>query len=274
MDFSIKLFSALVLSLLLTTHTYATGVPKPILVIGASYAKGQVPFNQGLTSPLFGNAVQDGSYLDLGRQMAAYGSLFFYHIQPIINEAQAGATTFERSGCGPTACDATYWDSYDTQLDRAILRVKNLSDPNKPLNATHVLISMANDCLHPNAFGVPWNSATPCGLAEFNAMADRFIALGQKAIANGLTPIFTKNPAYEDLDLPLFRDKFGFAWVPDEASYYLMRDTLASRITTELPAATYLDVWSSSFNHIGDGIRPDAASVQAAAIAILVSVYF
>ena len=87
-------------------------------------------------------------------------------------------------------------------------------------------------------------------------------------------PIFTKNPAYEDLDLPLFRDKFGFAWVPDEASYYLMRDTLASRITTELPAATYLDVWSSSFNHIGDGIRPDAASVQAAAIAILVSVYF
>ena len=244
----------------MSTMTFAA--QKPILLIGATYANSKVPFNAGLVSPLLGLAVKDGSYVDINTSLKRF-------FQLTINEAQAGASTLQRPSCDASTCYPGYWDSYETQLDRAIQRVKiDRTNPASPLNADYVFISTANDCLHPNAFGIPWNITSPCTLSDFNDLADRYIAIGQKAIDAGLTPIFTKYAAYEDLDFPLFQSNFGFPWVQSEADYNLMRSTLEARITSDLPDAIYLDIWSQ-FTHIGDGIHPDESSVTNAALNLI-----
>src|SRR3990167_7312053 len=81
----------------------------PLLVVGASYAEGKTPFNQGI-APLGGIAVGFGSYLSLGQALTRSAPLPGY----VINEGQAGGTTFARSYCAPGAstCGPATWDSY------------------------------------------------------------------------------------------------------------------------------------------------------------------
>lgn len=232
----------------------------PLLLIGASYAEGKTPFNNGL-APLGGISVGLGSYLSVGQALTRNPLLPGY----VINEGQAGATTFGRSSCAPgaSACGPATWDGYAAQLQKALARVS--VPPNfTSYNARYVVIMPSNDCLHADAFGVPQATTQPCSAAQINQVADRLIAVGNQARAAGLTPIYGALPAYKQLDLPLFRSLYGLAWVIGEADYSTMRAVTSARVRTEVPGAVVLDIWKD-FVHIGDGIHPTPETARKAA---------
>ena len=250
-------------SLALSGAAYADSVDadKPLLVIGASYSNGSLPFNDELVAPVFGIAVGFGSYLNLGNALVKDPRLPGY----VINEAQGGATTFDRPGCNPgPGCNAGEWQGYEKQLQKAMARV---TIPGTAIRmAKYVVITTANDCLHSDAFGIPQDQTTPCSMDEMNAYMDRLLAVGQQAIDAGLVPIFDLLPAYDKLDFPLTAAIFGLNWIADEAYYNTMRDLQYSRLTTELAGAVVLDIWAD-FEHMGDGTHPnDKTSRKAAEI--------
>lgn len=232
----------------------------PLLVVGASYAEGKTPFNNGI-APLGGISVGFGSYLSVGQALTRVHTLPGY----VINEAQAGATTFARSYCAPGAstCGPATWDSYATQLQKALARVAQPPNFNT-YNAKYVVILTANDCLHADAFGIPQASSQPCTLAQMNQVADRLIAVGNQARAAGLTPVYDVMAKYKQLDLPLFRSLYGLAWVIGEADYNTLRQVTSSRIRSEVPGAVVIDIWKD-FTHIGDGIHPNPDTARKAA---------
>jgi len=236
---------------------------RPLLVIGASYSEGKTPFNNGL-APLGGISVGFGSYVSLGHALTRDERLPGH----LINEAQAGGGTFARPYCAPGAstCGPAAWDSYQTQLEKALARVA-LPPSFNTYNAKYVVVTLANDCLHADAFGIPQHLAQPCTPAQMNAVVDRLVALGNFALSKGITPIFDMYPSYRDLDLPLFRTLFGLAWAIGEADYNTLRDLHRTRLKAELPQAVVLDMWKD-FKHSGDGIHPDDATTRRAARAI------
>jgi hypothetical protein len=232
----------------------------PLLVIGASYSEGKPPFNNGI-APLGGIAVAYGSYLNLGEALTRDAELPGF----IINEAQAGATTFARHQCPPGAsiCSQATWESYQTQLQKALARVA-LPPTFTQYNAKYVLVTTANDCLHSGAMGVPQTQAQFCSYADMNAYVDRLVALGNFALSKGITPIYDVSPRYERLDLNLFRMQYQLAWVINEQDYNTLRSLAQSRLRAELPSALVLDIWKD-FTHIGDGIHPDYKTAMNAA---------
>lgn len=262
--FGLKKLVVVVMGILMIAGTAVAAqedVNKPLLLIGASYADGRLPFNDALVAPVFGISVGLGSYLSLGDALIRDSRLPGY----VINEAQAGATTFDRLGCNPgPGCSAGQWQGYSKQLAKAKARV---TVPGTPvILAKYVLITLANDCLHSDAFGVPQNQTAPCTQADMNAYMDRLLAVGRQALNAGLTPIFDIYPAYGDLNLPLMAQVFGLNWVVSEGSYNALRDLQRMRIAAELPGAVMLDMWAN-FEHMGDGIHPnDKTSRKAAAM--------
>ena len=100
-----KLFAGMALSSLVLGSTPSVAGDKidksdyPLLVIGASTAQGVTPYNNGI-APLNGIAVNFGSFLSLGQALTRNHKLPGF----VINEAQAGATTFPR-----LACAAAFW---------------------------------------------------------------------------------------------------------------------------------------------------------------------
>ncbi|MEW6707742.1 MAG: SGNH/GDSL hydrolase family protein [Pseudomonadota bacterium] len=235
----------------------------PLLVIGASYSEGKTPFNNGV-APLGGMSVGLGSYLALGQALTR-SELLPGHV---INEAQGGSGTFARPYCAPGAasCGPAGWESYQTQLEKALARVA-VPPAFASHNARYLVVTMPNDCLHADAFGIAQSLSQPCTPAQMNASVDRMVALGQSALARGITPIFDVHPRYRQLNLPLFRDLSGLAWVIGEADYNTLRELMRTRLKAELPQAIVLDMWKE-LEHIGDGIHPDAATVKRAARAI------
>jgi hypothetical protein len=244
----------------LATSTEVKASQLPLLIVGASYAEGKTPFNNGI-APLGGVSVGLGSYLSLGQALTKAPQLPGY----VINEAQAGATTFARSACAPGAstCGPAGWESYATQLQKALARVG--VPPNfTTYNAKYVLIITPNDCLHADAFGIPQATSQPCSLAQLNQVADRLIAVGNQARAAGLTPIFDMMPRYNQLDLNLFRSLYGLAWVISEADYNTLRNLTSTRIKAEVPGSLVLDIWKD-FASIGDGLHPTPEATRKAA---------
>lgn len=235
----------------------------PLLVIGASYAEGKTPFNNGM-APLGGIAVGSGKYLSLGQALTRNVLLPGY----VINEGQAGSATFAHPACAPGAptCGPEGWDSYQTQLDRAVARVA-LPPTFTQYNAKYVVIVTPNDCLHSDASGIPQPLAQPCTPAQLNQVVDRLIAVGQSALARGLTPIFDIPPRYDRLNLNLFRTLYGLNWVISETDYNTLRDLNRTRIKAELPTAVVLDIWKD-FVHQGDGIHPVPETTRKAAMTI------
>lgn len=261
-----KLFAGMALSSLVLGSTPSVAGDKidksdyPLLVIGASTAQGVTPYNNGI-APLNGIAVNFGSFLSLGQALTRNHKLPGF----VINEAQAGATTFPRLACaaGASSCGPAGWDSYQTQLDRALSRVA--LPPNfTQYNAKFVVITMPNDCLHSDAFGYPQNQNQPCSLPQMNGVVDRLLSVGQSALNKGVTPIFALSPRYESLDLPLFQAKFNLYWVISEQNYKTLRNLIKQRLESELPQAVVLDVWKD-YTHIGDGLHPNPATTQKAA---------
>ncbi len=232
----------------------------PLLVIGASYAEGKTPFN-GALAPLGGISVGFGSYLSIGQALTRQPQLTGF----VINEGQGGATTFARAYCplGASTCGPAAWDSYETQLQRALARVA--TPPTfTSYNAKYVVVLTPNDCLHADAFGVPQSTTQPCSLGQLNQVVDRLVAVGNQARAAGLTPIFDVMPPYRKLNLPLFGAQSGLAWVIGEADYNALRLLSQLRLRTEVPGAIVLDIWKD-FQHGGDGIHPTPDTARKAA---------
>lgn len=238
---------------------------KPLILIGASYANGNTPLQQDLQGPLFGISVGAGDYVDLGIALSRFGA-------KVSNEGQAGATTFSRITCNPV-CGTATWDSYSTQLQRALRRV-TIFDANGPAgyNADYVIISLSNDCLHSDSFGMDQALTSPCSLAKQNASVDRLIAVGQEVLNLGMTPVYAKFTSADNLDLPLFAQLSGLTWVMTNEQYDSFGELYAFRISEELPGAILVNAWEH-FAHRGDGIHPDDATTMRAAYHFLRAIY-
>jgi hypothetical protein len=257
----LPLRAALILASTVALTTVQAQTPPsqlPLIVIGASYAQGATPFNNGI-APLGGIAVGFGSYRGLGAALERQPKLPGH----VINEAQAGAATFARLACSAVQCGPAGWDGYGTQLSKALSRTTNPFVTPALVNARYVVVTMANDCLHSDAAGVPQSQANPCTVQQLDEVALRLSQVGQRAIAAGLTPIFDIYPTYDRLDLPLFRQLFGLNWVIRQEDFdYLRARTLS--VLSSLPGAVVLDIWQD-FEHRGDGLHPtDATSDRAA----------
>jgi lysophospholipase L1-like esterase len=238
--------------------SFSAFAEKPVLIIGASYANASTPINDNLDAPLGGIAVGLGDFLSLGNALVRNRKLSGH----VINEAQAGATTLDRIACNPVCVQGVEWQGYDKQLTKALSRV-SFGVP-AIINADYVIISFANDCLHSDAFGIEQGDTAPCEIAEINALADRYIALGQRILGLGLTPVFIKAPTYEQLDLQLFAQLAGLLWATDKSHYDELTSVVQSRIENELPDAVQLNAWKK-FAHLGDGIHPNRKSTVRAA---------
>lgn len=259
-----KFTAAVSLSLLLSSNSIAQQPPEPaLLIIGGSYANASVPFNDNLDALFGGIAVNFGSFLSLGNALARDPRLPGY----VLNEAQAGATSFDRSNCNPgPQCGPASWQGFETQLKKAVARVRNPFVPGL-YNAKYVVISEPNDCLHSDAFGIPQNQTSPCTPAQMNAFIDRLIAVGRQALDMGITPIYSAYPKYSDLDLPKVQAAFGLYWVIDETSFNELRELHRTRLQNELSGAVVLDIWNK-FEDIGDGLHPNDKTVKKAAAII------
>lgn len=229
----------------------------PILLVGASYANASTPFNDVLQAPQGGTSVNNGDFLSLGNALVRHRKLSGH----VINEAQAGATTFDRRFCRDVCFEGPLWQGYDKQLTKALARV---TAPDQTINAQYVLISLPNDCLHSGAMGIPHSETSPCSIQQLNEHADRLVHLGQRILDKGLTPVFLNAPRYDDLDLPFFGQQFQLQWVIGSADYALMTSIRHQRISNDLDGAVQLDVWKG-FKHIGDGIHPNRKSTKRAA---------
>lgn len=231
---------------------------KPILVIGASFSNANIPINDNLVGPLGGIAVDFGSYLSLGNALVRNPKLPGY----VINEAQAGATSFDRRACNPSCSDDIGWHGYDKQLTKALARVNNPFIGE--INADYVVITIGNDCLHSDAFGIPQSDAVPCSVGEMNTYVDRLIAVGQRAIDLGLTPIFDMYPEFDAFDFGITQAAFGLQWMISESDYNTLREIHSLRIGSELSGAVVINMWKK-FVHRGDGLHPTDDSVAKAA---------
>ncbi|WP_445365942.1 SGNH/GDSL hydrolase family protein [Microbulbifer sp. ANSA001] len=235
-----------------------------ILTIGASFTDGRIPINDDFNSPLGGIAISAGKYLSLHQALIRQKSLSGY----VINEAQAGATTFNRLGCNPGPdCGPGFWFGYENQLNRALMRVA-VPDPSQPsgvkYNASYAVITIANDCLHSDAFGIPQDQAQPCDTSQLNAYIDRLIAVGQTALNKGITPIYDIMPAWEDIDLSTTAALFGLHWIMNEQQYNELRELHYNRLSSELPGAEVLNIWEG-FHPLPDGLHPTDKTTQKAA---------
>ncbi|WDE14089.1 SGNH/GDSL hydrolase family protein [Thalassomonas haliotis] len=229
----------------------------PLLIIGASYANATTPFFSDLQAPLAGTAVNSGTYLSLGNALIRERSLSGH----VINEGQAGATSFTRLGCYPgPECVGPGWDSYDTQFQKALARVSSRDN----VNANYLVIVKGNDCMHPDAFGIKMELTMECTQEQMNASIDNLIAVGKKALEKGITPIYGYTPAYENLELEVFRAALGWPWIIGEESYNNYRDLYRTRLENEMPEAMIVDFWKG-FEHMGDGLHPSRKTVTRAA---------
>lgn len=239
-----------------------------ILVIGASLENAVTPFNDALQAPLGGISVNAGSYLSLGNALARSPLLNGF----VINEAQAGATTFDHLNCNPgPACGPAGWQGFSKQFEKALARVtvRNPANPSQVLfyNADYILIGMGNDCLHSDAFGIPQTQSSKCTEADLNAYADRVIAPGKAALSLGITPIYYLMPPYDRLNLPMMASLYGLSWIVNEQEYNALRTLLATRLTNDMPGALIVDAWAN-YTNIGDGLHPSPKTVEDAAYRI------
>lgn len=251
----VSAFSALLLSFSVSATDKSQEAP--LLVIGASYANASTPFFSDLQAPLGGTSVNLGTYLSLGNALVRDLRLSGH----VINEAQAGATSFDRLACFPGPdCIGPGWEGLNKQLTKALARVTGPEGP----TAKYIVIAKGNDCMHPDAFGIPMVETSECTLEQMNESIDYFIAAGQRALALGITPIYNEKVPYENLDLETFRVALGWDWIVGEASYNEYEDLRLSRIKQELPQAIIVDAWKG-FDHLGDGLHPDRKTTVKAA---------
>ncbi len=299
----------LLLTLLLTCSASAGGFgpvvdkDEAILVIGASLEDGGSPceLNPDGTgienNPLFCGGLNFGVYQSLA---TALQNRLLVQGQ-VINEAIGGATTFPRGGYPTILPDGTVpgeafrtpvgWEQhgFNQQYVRAFTQVFNPFTTPPTVNARYIVIGVPNDCLHANAFDVAPAGTVPdeCSLVNpatgktgLEEMVDRLIALGQAAIASGITPIYTGYPPYvtgaatDGINLGVSQALFGFAWVISEVEYNSMVADYDTRIPATLGAQNVImsNIWATDFENLGDGLHPDFETARRGGIRVVLKI--
>lgn len=219
-----------------------------IMAIGASFVEPKIPFNVGMTTPFFGGCINSCDMLGLADALKWQQYL-------VVSEAQGGATTFERNGCNPE-CIEGHWDSYETQLFRALARVYDQSSDT--LQSKYLIVGIPNDCIHPDAFGVPINKARKCTTEDLDAVISRLISIGQIALDVGVVPLFSNYPDYASWDMDLLTEVYNLPWGIPENDFNYLKGQLKSRLISELPGAVLVDTWGEGFERIpGDPLHPN-----------------
>lgn len=244
----------------LTTHSQAQTKSEeaPLLIIGASFANANMPYYSDLQAPLNGIAINSGRYLSLGNALIRERRLSGH----VINEGQAGATTFDRLTCFPgPECVGPGWEGYEKQFSKALSRVTSFSGE---VAAEYIVIIRGNDCNHPDAFGIPMAQTSECTLEQMESYIDTFVSVANRALAAGITPIFSKAPTYEAIDWETVRGRFNWPWIISKDNYEIFSDLRLSRLRAEVPNAIFLDVWQG-FEPMADGLHPNRKTMQRAA---------
>ena len=239
------------------TQAAVKGSSDAIIIIGSSYANNKTRLDDSNQGSLLGLSVGSGSYFSLGDALIRNTLLNGL----VINEANVGSTTFNRFSCLTTQClPFGQLLGYEQQFENALKRVAIYSpeSPQKIIgyNAKFVIISMSNDCIHSDAFGIPQQDTQPCSIGDIYQSIDTIIRVVNKAEDLGLKVILPLMPAYKDLELILIKQGLGFTWVANEEQYNLIASTYKSRLTSELNNAYVVNIWKK-FTHRGDGIHPN-----------------
>ena len=285
--------------------TPAVAEGEAILVIGASLEDGGTPCELAAdgtgveNNPGFCSSVNFGAYLPLS---AALQDRLLVRGQ-VITEAIGGATTFARGGYPTRLPDGTIpgeefrtvvgWEQFgfNQQLVRAINQVVNPTTVPPTVNARYAVIGIGNDCLHANAFDVAPANTVPdeCSLVNpatgktgLEELVDRYIALGQQALAFGLTPIYTGYPQFvtgtatDGINLGQAQALFGFAWVMSEGEYDSLVADYVARIPTTLGAGNVImaDIWANGYDNLGDGLHPTFSVSRTGAARIVLAIKF
>lgn len=251
----------------------AAPVPGPILVIGASHESAKTPCVIGKTSTLGCISVGFGKYLSLGQALTRSP----LNDGIVLVEAIAGATTFDRPGyIGDTPAEVGWEEQgYVKQWQRALAAATN--PITGQVNAKYGVIGIANDCLHDNAFTTPPSQSTQCSAADRDAVVSRYIAVGQQALAAGVTPVYTGYPPLapagtdKGVDLALVQATYGFSFVISNADYVDLASRFNTRIAAELPQAINAHVFRR-FTHMGDGLHPDRRTALHAAKTLMIAI--
>lgn len=217
---------------------------KSVLMIGASLNNGDTPID----GVLGGIKVGLGSYHDLGTTLA-HALILTEGRGYVVNEAEAGATTFARADRG--------WSSYLEQFDRAKQRVGYYLTGQA--NAEYVYIGISNDCLHSGNAEVDLIQPAPCTADEIDATVARLVEVGQAVIDDGMTPVYPQYPAFESIDLIAMGQASGFVWTIDQGSYDYLAESYVSAVS-ELPGVVITNPWRGMSTI--DGIHPDADSAR------------
>jgi len=275
LESNMKHIGRMLIFLAFTVGAHAYGLDRPIVVIGGSFENGQTPCVIRKINAVNCLSVNFGDYLSLG-QALANSSL---SNGKVLVEAIGGATTFDRSGYTiPTEQKADVgWEleGYTRQLHRALLSVTNPFT--FELSARYVVIGIANDCLHSNAFETAPSDSTNCSPAELNEAVDRYVTVGQAASEAGLIPVFLEYPPLADLgenngiDWAVAQVANGFLFTIDDSSYQALSAAHAIRVAAEVPGALVIDAWQR-FRHIGDGLHPTEITSKRAARAVLLAI--
>lgn len=230
-------------------YTGITAAPitqKTTILIGASITKGHAQFRYGTDTAIpFG--VNAGSYCDLS--CALYRKDFL-----VTNMGIGGSAVFDYQTALFGFDDVI--EGFQTQLDRAFIASRL---PNGEINADYGIIIWGNEHIH----GLV--QADRPTIDSINASTDIFISLGNQLLAEGVTPVFTKYPAWGTMDVSLF-ELFGAPWVINQEEWELLASTYEARITAELPDALLVDAWAG-YTTI-DGAHPDEESMMIAATRI------
>ncbi|OCQ21291.1 hypothetical protein A7985_11745 [Pseudoalteromonas luteoviolacea] len=230
----------------------------PLLLIGASFANGSMPYFDNLEAPLGGIAINGGRYLSLGNALIRERRLSGH----LINEGQAGATTFDRLTCFPgPECVGPGWEGYEKQLTKALSRVKTAQGS---YTAKYVVIIRGNDCNHPDAFGIPMAETSECSVEQMHQYTDTFVNVAKRALAAGVTPIFSSPPRYENIEWETLRQRFNWPWIVSKDNYEQFAEIRLNRLKQEVPEALFLDIWRG-FTPMDDGLHPDRITMQRAA---------
>ncbi|MBQ4811544.1 SGNH/GDSL hydrolase family protein [Pseudoalteromonas luteoviolacea] len=230
----------------------------PLLLIGASFANGSMPYFDNLEAPLGGIAINGGRYLSLGNALIRERRLSGH----LINEGQAGATTFDRLTCFPgPECVGPGWEGYEKQLTKALSRVKTAQGS---YTAKYIVIIRGNDCNHPDAFGIPMAETSECSVEQMHQYTDTFVNVAKRALAAGVTPVFSSPPRYENIEWETLRQRFNWPWIVSKDNYEQFAEIRLNRLKQEVPEALFLDIWRG-FTPMDDGLHPDRITMQRAA---------
>jgi len=260
-------FIQLAILLLLGNNIQAAGVGSTdaIIIIGSSYANGTTRLDDNHLGSLFGLAVASGGYLSLGDALVREKTLNGL----VINEANVGSTTFGRYSCSLYEClPYGQLHGYQDQFDSALKRTA-IYDPSIPggvagFNAKYLIIDIANDCLHSDAFGIPQVYTEHCTIDDMYHSAHAIIDIALHAESLGMTVIIPLLPQYESLDLELVKLQLGLSWIVNKPHYDSISENYAENLKTALVNAKIVDLWGK-FQHRGDGIHPNRKTVTNAA---------